>query len=52
MANRLGNFIIFVLLTLVTVGIYPLYFHVTRMQEQTDLLRELIRVTEAKKCVK
>lgn len=49
MAYRLGNFIIFVLLTLVTLGIYPLYFHVTRMQEQTDLLRELVALQQEKR---
>lgn len=42
MAQRLGNFLIFVLLCIVTVGIYPLYFYVTRTQEQNELLAEIL----------
>ena len=41
MAGRLGNFIIFLILTVITLGIYPLYFFVTRQQENTDLLKEI-----------
>ena len=35
MAARLGNFIIFLILSIITLGIYPLYFFVTRQQENT-----------------
>jgi len=41
MANRLKFFIIFLLLSLVTFGIYPFYFTVTRLKEQNDLLAEI-----------
>ena len=41
MAARIGNFIIFLILSLVTLGIYPLYFFVTRQQENTELLKEI-----------
>ena len=41
MTARLGNFIIFLILTVITLGIYPLYFFVTRQQENTDLLKEI-----------
>ena len=42
MAGRLGNFIIFLIFTVITLGIYPLYFFVTRQQENTELLKEII----------
>ena len=41
MAARIGNFIIFLILSVVTLGIYPLYFFVTRQQENTELLKEI-----------
>jgi len=41
MAGRLGNFIIFLIFTVITLGIYPLYFFVTRQQENTELLKEI-----------
>jgi|TARA_B110000503_G_scaffold106728_1_gene159424 NADH:ubiquinone oxidoreductase subunit 4 (subunit M) len=41
MAARLGNFIIFLILSIITLGIYPLYFFVTRQQENTELLKEI-----------
>ena len=41
MASRIGNFIIFLILTVITLGIYPLYFFVTRQQENTELLKEI-----------
>jgi len=41
MAARLGNFIIFLALTIVTLGIYPLFFFVTRQQEMIVLLTEI-----------
>ena len=36
---RLASFLIFVLLTIVTIGLYPLYFAVTRLEEQNQLLQ-------------
>ena len=42
MAARIGNFIIFLILSLVTLGIYPLYCFVTRQQENTELLKEIL----------
>jgi len=41
MASRIGNFIIFLILSILTLGIYPLYFFVTRQQENTELLKEI-----------
>lgn len=41
MAKRLGNFIIFLLLTAITVGLYPLYFMVTMTKERNELLAEI-----------
>ena len=41
MAARLGNFIIFLILSVITLGIYPLYFFVTRQQDNTELLKEI-----------
>jgi len=41
MAARPGNFIIFLILTVITLRIYPLYFFVTRQQENTELLKEI-----------
>ena len=46
MAQRLGNFVIFVLLTVVTLGLYPLYFYVTRTQENSELLRRQVELLE------
>lgn len=48
MVQRLGNFVVFAVLTVFTLGFYPVYFAITRLQEQNDLLRELIRVTQQK----
>jgi NADH:ubiquinone oxidoreductase subunit 4 (subunit M) len=41
MASRRGNFIIFLILCILTLGIYPLYFFVTRQQENTELFKEI-----------
>ena len=46
MAMRLGNFVIFLLLTVITLGLYPFYFYVTRTQEQNDLLRRQVELLE------
>ena len=42
MATRIGNFIIFALLTIVTAGLYPLYFMVTRTKERNELLEKVL----------
>ena len=41
MAARIGNFIIFLILSVLTLGIYHLYFFVTRQQENTELLKDI-----------
>ena len=41
MPARLGNFLIFVVLTIITIGLYPLFFFVTRQQETVELLKEI-----------
>lgn len=41
MAARLGNFLIFVVLTIITIGLYPLFFFVTRQQETVELLKDI-----------
>ena len=41
MAERIGNFVVFLVLILITLGIYPLYFYVTRTQENISLLTEI-----------
>ena len=41
--DRFVGFIIFLALTVVTFGFYPLYFWVTRIEEQTQLLRVIAR---------
>ena len=41
MPARLGNFLIFVVLTIITIGFYPLFFFVTRQQETVELLKDI-----------
>ncbi len=41
MPARLGYFFIFIFLTIITLGLYPLFFFVTRQQETVELLREI-----------
>ena len=41
MPARLGNFLIFVILTIITIGLYPLFFFVTRQQETVELLKDI-----------
>ena len=41
MPARLGNFLIFVVLTIITIGLYPLVFFVTRQQETVELLKDI-----------
>ena len=42
MAKRIGSFIIFALLTFITIGIYPIYFYFTRTKERNELLAEIL----------
>lgn len=39
--DRLGHFVIFVVLTILTLGIYPLYFMVSTTRENNKLLKEI-----------
>ena len=41
--NRIIRFLIFVLLTFVTIGIYPAYFMVSRMEERNELLDNILQ---------
>lgn len=40
-ADRIGNFLIFVVLSFITLGLYPIYFFVSRQQESVELLKEI-----------
>jgi hypothetical protein len=42
MATRIGNFIVFLLLTLLTLGLYPLYFWITLTKERNELLEKIL----------
>ena len=39
--NRFKNFLIFIGLTFITIGIYPLYFWITRSFEVVELLTDI-----------
>lgn len=41
MADRLTQFLLFIILTILTLGIYPLFFFVTRQQESVDILKDI-----------
>ena len=41
MPARLGYFLIFIFFTIITIGLYPLFFFVTRQQETVEILREI-----------
>ncbi len=40
-AERIGHFVLFVVLTVITLGLYPLYFAITTTRENNVLLREI-----------
>ena len=40
--TRLGQFLLFILLTIVTIGLYPFYFWVSRMEETNRLLDDIL----------
>ena len=39
--ERLGHFALFVVLTVVTLGVYPLYFMVSTTRENNQVLKEI-----------
>ena len=41
MEKRLEAFVIFIFLTLITLGLYPIFFWITRQQETIELLSEI-----------
>ena len=41
--KRFSRFLIFVLLTVVTIGFYPIYFYVSRTEEQNQLLDNILQ---------
>jgi len=46
--QRIGLFILFIGLTIVTIGLYPLFFVVTRAEENNRLLREIVKNQDTK----
>ena len=40
-SQKLGKFLIFLLLTALTFGLYPLWWIITRIEEQNELLRDI-----------
>ena len=45
---KLGHFMVFVVLTVFTIGLYPLYFMVSTTRENNYFLRRLVEIEEAK----
>ena len=41
-SSRLGHILIFVVLAIVTLGLYPFYFWVSRVEERNALLGEIL----------
>tara|TARA_S200000501_G_C20825512_1_gene744752 strand:- start:1028 stop:1162 length:135 start_codon:yes stop_codon:yes gene_type:complete len=44
----MGHFIKFLLLSVITFGIYPLYFYVTRQERTNELLEEILEKLKKK----
>ncbi len=42
MGDRIRFFLVYILKTIFTLGVYPVYFHITRQQESNELLREIL----------
>ncbi len=40
--DRIGRFLVFAVLSFITFGIYPVYFVVTRIEEQNVLLEQIL----------
>lgn len=47
-SEKFGHFMLFLLLSIVTVGIYPLYFYVYQSKENNALLKEIRDLLESK----
>lgn len=43
-SERFGHFMLFLLLTVITLGIYPLYFSVYQSVERNTLLKEILNL--------
>ena len=46
-ASRIGTFLIFILLTIITLGIYPFYWAIVRVEQHIDLLTKIEKNTRA-----
>ncbi|MDA9374022.1 hypothetical protein N9R43_01435 [bacterium] len=42
MAQRLGNFVIFMILTVLTCFMYPIYFSIAYTKERNELLEKIL----------
>ena len=40
-AEKVGKFLLFVILTLITLGIYPLWWLIVMLEENNHLLRQI-----------
>ena len=40
-ADRFVYFLLFILLTIITIGIYPIYFAITMTKQRNELLLEI-----------
>ena len=47
--NRLGVCLVYVFLTVITFGIYPVYYWVTRTEENLELQRAILAAVRDKK---
>ena len=47
-SERFGQFMLFLLFTIITVGIYPLYFAVYQSKERNALLTEIRDMMKSK----
>ena len=45
--EKLGRFLIFVLLTIITAGLYMIWWGITMVEEQNALLREIRDLSRA-----
>ena len=48
-ADRLMSFFLFLLLTIVTLGTYPIYFYITTKREEIALLRQIVDKLDARR---
>ena len=40
-ASKLGNFVLFVIFTIITLGLYPLYWSITMTMERNETLKNI-----------